>query len=79
MATDRILRKIVLQPEFQKEMGTREYYHLLGKVMNEYEKKNKIGEVSVLAAAYRNGIPVFTSSPGDSTIGMNVAGLELLA
>jgi deoxyhypusine synthase len=35
--------------------------------------------VSVLAAAYRNGIPVFTSSPGDSTIGMNVAGLELLA
>ena len=79
MATDRILRKIMLQPEFQKEMGTREYYHHLGKVLNEYEKKNKIGEVSVLAAAYRNGIPVFTSSPGDSTIGMNVAGLELLA
>ena len=79
MATDRILRKIMLQPEFQKEMGTREYYHLLGKVLNEYEQKNKIGEVSVLAAAYRNGIPVFTSSPGDSTIGMNVAGLELLA
>jgi deoxyhypusine synthase len=79
MATDRILRKIMLQPEFQKEMGTREYYHHLGKVLNEYEKKNRLGEVSVLAAAYRNGIPVFTSSPGDSTIGMNVAGLELLA
>jgi deoxyhypusine synthase len=79
MATDRILRKVMLKPEFQKEMGTREYYHHLGKVLNEYEKKNKIGEVSVLAAAYRNGIPVFTSSPGDSTIGMNVAGLELLA
>jgi deoxyhypusine synthase len=79
MATDRVLRKIMLRPEFQKEMGTREYYHLLGKVLNDFEKKNKIGEVSVLAAAYRNGIPVFTSSPGDSTIGMNVAGLELLA
>jgi len=79
MATDRILRKIMLRPEFQKEMGTREYYHHLGKIINDYEKKNKIGEVSVLAAAYRNGIPVFTSSPGDSTIGMNVAGLELLA
>ena len=79
MATDRILRKIMLQPEFQKEMETREYYHLLGKVLNEYEKKNNLGEVSVLAAAYRNGIPVFTSSPGDSTIGMNAAGLELLA
>jgi len=34
MATDRILRKIMLQPEFQKQMGTREYYHLLGKVLN---------------------------------------------
>ncbi len=79
METDRRLRKILLQPEFQKEMGTREFYYHLGKVMNEYEEKNKLGEVSVVAAAYRNGIPVFTSSPGDSTIGMNVAGLELLA
>jgi deoxyhypusine synthase len=79
MATDRILRKIMLRPEFQKEMGTREYYHHLGKIVNEVEQKNNLGEVSVLAAAYRNGIPVFTSSPGDSTIGMNVEGLELLA
>ncbi len=79
MATDRILRKIMLRPEFQREMGTREFYYHLGKVVNEFERKNKLGEVSVLAAAYRNGIPVFTSSPGDSTIGMNVAGLELLA
>ena len=79
METDKILRKIMLRPEFQKEMGTREYYYLLGKVINEYEQKNNLGEVSVVAAAYRNGIPIFTSSPGDSTIGMNVAGLELLA
>jgi len=79
METDRRLRKILLLPEFQKEMGTREFYYHLGKVMDAYEKKNKLGEVSILAAAYRNGIPVFTSSPGDSTIGMNVAGLELLA
>ena len=79
METDRILRKIMLRPEFQKEMGTREFYHHMGRALDEYEKKNGIGEVSILAAAYRNGIPVFTSSPGDSTIGMNVAGLELLA
>ncbi|MDD5544243.1 MAG: deoxyhypusine synthase [Acidobacteriia bacterium] len=79
METDRRLRRILVHPEFQKEMGTREFYYLLGKVMNDFEKKNNIGEVSVVAAAYRNGIPIFTSSPGDSTIGMNVAGLELLA
>jgi deoxyhypusine synthase len=79
METDRRLRKIMLRPEFQKEMGTREFYHHLGKIVNDYEQKNNLGEVSVVAAAYRNGIPIFTSSPGDSTIGMNVAGLELLA
>jgi deoxyhypusine synthase len=79
METDRRLRRILVRPEFQKEMGTREFYHHLGKVMNEYERRNRLGEVSIVAAAYRLGIPVFTSSPGDSTIGMNVAGLELLA
>jgi deoxyhypusine synthase len=79
METDRRLRKIMIRPEFQKEMGTREFYHHLGRVMDEYERKNRLGQVSIIAAAYRNGIPVFTSSPGDSTIGMNVAGLELLA
>jgi deoxyhypusine synthase len=79
METDRRLREILVLPQFQKEMGTREFYHHLGKILDEHERKNGLGQVSVLAAAYRNGIPVFTSSPGDSTIGMNVAGLELLA
>ncbi|MBN2270028.1 MAG: deoxyhypusine synthase [Sedimentisphaerales bacterium] len=79
METDRRLRRILIRPEFQKEMGTREFYYHLGKVLDEHEKTNGLGQASILAAAYRNGIPVFTSSPGDSTIGMNVAGLELLA
>jgi deoxyhypusine synthase len=79
METDRRLRRILVRPEFQKEMGTREFYYHLGKILDEHESRHDLGQVSVLAAAYRNGIPVFTSSPGDSTIGMNVAGLELLA
>jgi deoxyhypusine synthase len=77
MATDEILRGILVQPEFQKEMGTAELHHLLGKYAAEWEKKSGLKDVSVLAAAYRAGVPVYTSSPGDSTIGMNVAGLEL--
>jgi deoxyhypusine synthase len=79
METDRQLREILVRPEFQKEMGTREFYHHLGRILDERERANGIGQVSIIAAAYRNGIPVFTSSPGDSTHGMNVAGLELLA
>jgi len=77
MATDEILRSILVQPEFQKEMGSGELHHLLGKYAAEWERKAGLKDVSVLAAAYRAGVPCFTSSPGDSTIGMNVAGVEL--
>jgi deoxyhypusine synthase len=77
MATDEILRNILIQPEFQKEMGTGELHHLLGKYAAEWERKAGLKDVSVLAAAYRAGVPCYTSSPGDSTIGMNVAGVEL--
>ena len=77
MATDEILRGILVQPEFQKEMGTAELHYLLGRYAAEWERKAGVKDVSVLAAAYRAGVPCYTSSPGDSTIGMNVAGVEL--
>jgi len=77
MATDEILRGILVQPEFQKEMGTAEMHYLLGRYAAEWERKAGLRDVSVLAAAYRAGVPCYTSSPGDSTIGMNVAGVEL--
>ena len=77
MATDEILRNILVQPEFQKEMGTAELHYLIGRYAAEWERKAGLEDVSVLAAAYRAGVPCYTSSPGDSTIGMNVAGVEL--
>jgi deoxyhypusine synthase len=77
MATDEILREILVRPEFQKEMGTAELHYLIGRYAAEWERKAGLVDVSVLAAAYRAGVPCYTSSPGDSTIGMNVAGVEL--
>src|SRR3989338_5367697 len=77
MATDEILRSILVQPEFQKEMGTSEMHYLIGKYAASYERKSGLKDVSIMAAAYRAGVPVYTSSPGDSTIGMNMAGVEL--
>ena len=77
MATDEILRNILVQPEFQKEMGTAELHYLIGRYANEWERKAGLKNVSLMAAAYRAGVPLYTSSPGDSTIGMNVAGVEL--
>jgi deoxyhypusine synthase len=66
-----------MQPEFQREMGTSELHYLLGKYCAEFEEQAGQHDTSVLAAAYRAGVPCFCPSPGDSTIGMNVAGLEL--
>jgi len=75
--TDEILNEIILEPEFQRPMGTAELHHLLGKHAAAWEKKLGLKDVSVLAAAYRADVPVFTSSPGDSAIGMTIAGFEL--
>ena len=58
-------------------MGTDEFHYLLGKYVAAREKKLGIPETSMLAAAYQYGVPIFTSSPGDSSIGMNVAAMSL--
>jgi deoxyhypusine synthase len=77
MRTDDTLRQILIQKEFQKEMGTAELHYLIGKYCAEFERQTGVKDASMLAAAYRAGVPCFCSSPGDSTIGMNVAGVEL--
>lgn len=75
--TDAFFRRILDAEEFQAEMGTAEFHYRLGRYMAEREKTLGLGEVSVLSAAHRYGVPVYTSSPGDSSIGMNVAAMRL--
>lgn len=75
--TDAYVRQVIELPEFQKHMGTDEFHYRLGKYMFEREQKLKIKDASVLSTAYQCGIPIFTSSPGDSSIGMNVAAMSL--
>src|SRR5438105_11079253 len=58
-------------------MGTDEFHYLLGKYVSERSRKLKLKDSSIVATAYECGIPVFTSSPGDSSIGMNVAAMAL--
>src|SRR4029077_4762844 len=50
MTTDELLREILTQSEFQKEMGTAELHYLLGRYCAEWEHKHKLKDVSVLAA-----------------------------
>lgn len=75
--TDRYFRTVLSQPEFQGSMSTAEFHHRIGRYVHATEKKLGIGTVSVLSAAYQYDVPIYTSSPGDSSIGMNVAGLQL--
>jgi len=77
LSTDAFFREIIRAEEFQREMSTAEFHHLCGKYVAERERALGLKNHSLLAAAYRHGVPVYTSSPGDSSIGMNVAALEL--
>src|SRR5688572_2112705 len=75
--TDAFVREVIQGPEFQRTMGTDEFHYLLGKYVSERSRKLGLKDSSVVAAAYECGIPVFTSSPGDSSIGMNVAAMSM--
>ena len=77
LSTDEFFRTVIRKEEFQKEMGTAELHYKLGKYIAERERILKIRHSSILATAYQCGVPVYTSSPGDSSIGMNIAEIEL--
>jgi deoxyhypusine synthase len=75
--TDAFFRKIIEGPEFQRPMSTAEFHYLCGRYVHEREQKLGISEKSLLAVAYEYAVPIYTSSPGDSSIGMNVAAKTL--
>ncbi len=77
LQTDVFVRDISKQPEFQRPMSTAEYHYLLGGYLREREQALGITHRCVLSTAHEYAVPVYTSSPGDSSIGMNVAEIAL--
>ena len=77
LGTDRFYRTLCRGEAFQKTMGTAEFHNLVGKYVSAHEEETGRKGKSLLGAAYRCGVPIFTSSPGDSSIGMNLAALQL--
>ncbi len=77
LSTDAFYRKVIEGEEFQRPMSTAEFHYLCGKYIAERERVLGIGRKSLLAAAYEAEVPIYTSSPGDSSIGMNVAAKAL--
>src|SRR5262245_16736296 len=86
LGTDRFYRTLCRDAAFQRTMGTAEFHYLVGKYLAAREDQGEPGASapgargkhrSLLAAAYRQAVLIFTSSPGDSSIGMNLAPLQL--
>ncbi len=77
LSTDAFFRHIIASPEFQHHMSSAEFHHLCGKYIRERERVLGVGKKSLLGAAYEHGVPIYTSSPGDSSIGMNIAAMAL--
>jgi len=75
--TDAFFRQMITGKEFQKTMSTAEFHYLAGRYVHERERKLGLKDKSLLAVAYESGVPIYTSSPGDSSIGMNVAAKAL--
>lgn len=72
--TDAFFREILKAPEFQRPMSTAEFHWRAGRYV--VQRARKLGvpaSQSVLASASLLDVPIYTSSPGDSSIGMNVA------
>ncbi|HEY1188798.1 MAG TPA: deoxyhypusine synthase [Gemmata sp.] len=77
LGTDKFFRTLCRGDAFQQTMGSAEFHNLVGKYLAEREDQTGVKGKNLLASAYRHGVPIFTSSPGDSSIGMNLAALML--
>src|ERR1700754_4336985 len=75
--TDAFFRRIIEGQEFQHAMSTAEFHYLCGRYVHEREQKLGIKEKSLFGVAYEYAVPIYTSSPGDSSIGMDVAATAL--
>lgn len=73
LQTDVFMREVSRRPEFQRPMSTAEYHYLLGGYVRERERALGLSRKSLLSTAHACAVPIYTSSPGDSSIGMNVA------
>src|SRR6185503_16744554 len=77
LKTDQFFREIINAPEFQQPMSTAEFHYRAGAYVLERSRILGLKDKSLLGAAHQLGVPIYTSSPGDSSIGMNVAAKAL--
>jgi deoxyhypusine synthase len=76
LETDAYIRDFIVRSGLNEPVATSEFHYRLG--LDLLERYPGCEEHSVVARAARAGVPIYTSSPGDSSIGMNIAYHELM-
>jgi deoxyhypusine synthase len=76
LETDSYIRDFLTRCELNEPVSSSELHWRLGRDL--LERQPGCEAYSVVAAAAKYGVPIYTSSPGDSSIGMNVAYHELV-
>ncbi len=76
LETDQYIRDFIVRSGLNEPVSTSEFHYRLGRDL--LERFPGCAEHSVVARAAQVGVPIYTSSPGDSSIGMNIAYHELM-
>ena len=76
LETDKLFSAILRGPEFQKTMTTPELHYLLGRRIAEIEEALEVKSPSLLATAYRAGVPIFVGAVQDGSIFLNIVKLK---
>jgi deoxyhypusine synthase len=76
LETDAYIRDFIVRSKLNEPIATSEFHYRLG--LDLLERYPGCEEHSVVARAAQAGVPLYTSSPGDSSIGMNIAYHELM-
>ena len=75
--TDAFYRELIQNESFGRSMGTAEFHFEVGRYLHARAAALGRPANSLLVAAFEAAVPVYTSSPADSSIGMNLAALSL--
>ena len=76
LETDAYVRDFLVRSGLNGAVSSAEFHYHLGRDL--MVRQPGCEEHSVVAAAAAAGVPIYTSSPGDSSIGMNIAYHELM-
>jgi deoxyhypusine synthase len=76
LETDAYIRDFLVRSRLSGPIATSELHFRLGEDL--LDRNPGCEEYSVVARAALAGVPIYTSSPGDSSIGMNIAYHELM-